>query len=230
MQGDNNISHDDDSSRGNNQSITRDDSENLDDDKESTSSSHSDEETNSLEGSEFNNNEDVLSTEVGEAREKAILTPVHSSDSLQLNHNSSASSYNESSSADDYIPSKKKSKHVSGLQRVCGPKRSWTPEERKAASEHFGKYLLSNKLPSIAKICQKLPHITALNQRSPTSVKTWLYNEMVRKKGRQHLTQTPQSSGNSTATIGNLHVVLKFRILIFLFMVSADTLDPKYEV
>ncbi|KAK4884812.1 hypothetical protein RN001_001083 [Aquatica leii] len=199
--GDNNISHDDDSSRGNNQSITRDDSENLDDDKESTSSSHSDEETNSLEGSEFNNNEDVLSTEVGEAREKAILTPVHSSDSLQLNHNSSASSYNESSSADDYIPSKKKSKHVSGLQRVCGPKRSWTPGERKAASEHFGKYLLSNKLPSIAKICQKLPHITALNQRSPTSVKTWLYNEMVRKKGRQHLTQTPQSSGNSTATI-----------------------------
>ncbi|KAF5292041.1 hypothetical protein FQA39_LY14102 [Lamprigera yunnana] len=202
MQGDSILQDHANSSEGNNHSITRDDSEDLVDDTENTSS---DEETRlsnisvtvGLESSEFNN-EDGLSNEVGEASEKPILTPVLSSENLQLHYNSPASQYNESSSDDDYVSRKKKSRHVTGLQRVCGPKRSLTPEEKKAASEYFWKYLLSNKLPSIHKMSQNLPSITALKQRSLTAVKTWLYTESVRKKGKQHLTQ---NSGNSTATI-----------------------------
>ncbi|KAF5281172.1 hypothetical protein FQA39_LY17859 [Lamprigera yunnana] len=123
------------SSEGNYQSITRDDSEYFVDDTENTSSDEETRQSNisvtvGLESSEFNN-EDGLSTEVGEASEKAILTPVVSSENLQLHYNSPASQYNESSSDDDDVSRKKKSKHVSGLQRMCGPKRSWTLEEKK---------------------------------------------------------------------------------------------------
>ncbi|KAK4886360.1 hypothetical protein RN001_002631 [Aquatica leii] len=77
---------------------------------------------------------------------------------------------------------KKKGRHIKGLRRVCGSKKPWSAQERGAAKKHFGKYLEMNNLPSISILCEELRLIAELKERSPTSVKSWLQNELVNRK------------------------------------------------
>ncbi|KAK4882286.1 hypothetical protein RN001_005605 [Aquatica leii] len=77
---------------------------------------------------------------------------------------------------------KKKGRHIKGLRRVYGSKKPWSAQERGAAKKHFGKYLEMNNLPSISILCEELRLIAELKERSPTSVKSWLQNELVNRK------------------------------------------------
>ncbi|KAF5271984.1 hypothetical protein FQR65_LT17493 [Abscondita terminalis] len=86
----------------------------------------------------------------------------------------------DSSSSDDQREHrKKKGRHVQGLKRVCSSKKPWSTEEQRAALEHFGKFVENSKLPSISLLCEQLPLINELKDRSPTSVKSWIQNQIV---------------------------------------------------
>ncbi|XP_031344680.1 uncharacterized protein LOC116171817 [Photinus pyralis] len=207
IQGDNNYIHE--TSASNNEPIMEN-SENAAYDKEAGSSLQN----NEVQQMRISGTADCLENTNFNTETTTSTTHVSSSDSPPHNDHPPR---DDSSSDDDCISTtKKKGKHINGLTRVCGPKRSWTPEEIKAASEHFKKYLLSNKLPSLSKICQKLPLITQLKLRSPTSVKTWLHNELVRQRGKRlqdiktpHDIETPHVKVRRTRWTPNMMFQLK---------------------
>ncbi|KAF5300726.1 hypothetical protein FQR65_LT19320 [Abscondita terminalis] len=83
---------------------------------------------------------------------------------------------------EEYVPKRKKmKKHVEGVTRVCGLKTPWTTRERTIAFENFKQYIEEDRLPSMDELLVKLSSLKELN-RSPTSVKAWISNELQRRR------------------------------------------------
>ncbi|KAK4886766.1 hypothetical protein RN001_003037 [Aquatica leii] len=88
----------------------------------------------------------------------------------------------DSDSSEVQISKSTKKSRTKGFFRVWVEK-PWKTDEKQAALLHFNTFLKKNKLPSIATLCKELPYIEELKNRSPTSVKSWLQNELVKKQG-----------------------------------------------
>ncbi|XP_031334625.1 uncharacterized protein LOC116164569 [Photinus pyralis] len=77
---------------------------------------------------------------------------------------------------------RKKGRHSAGFKRICGKKVPWSNEEKSAALTSFSTYLAEDRLPSLSHLSEAIPNIPQLANRSPTTVKVWLENELVRRR------------------------------------------------
>ncbi|KAK4882274.1 hypothetical protein RN001_005593 [Aquatica leii] len=87
------------------------------------------------------------------------------------------------SDSEEYTPKPKtKRKHIEGLNRVCGAKRPWTNPEKMAVIKNFEEYIKEDRLPSMDQLLIKLAPLVELKNRSPTSVRSWIQNELQRRR------------------------------------------------
>lgn len=77
-------------------------------------------------------------------------------------------------------------KRRSGV-RFCGPKRSWSAEEKDAVLKEFGNCLEIQKLPSYHDVQDAVSKHSVLSNRSPTSIRLWIENQMMKKRKSSEL-------------------------------------------
>ncbi|KAK4882284.1 hypothetical protein RN001_005603 [Aquatica leii] len=99
------------------------------------------------------------------------------------------------SDSEEYTPKPKtKRKHIEGLSRVCGAKGPWTKPEKMAVIKNFEEYIKEDRLPSMDQLLLKLAPLVELKNRSPTSVRSWIHNELQRRRSNVIMSDQPGPS------------------------------------
>ncbi|KAB0804864.1 hypothetical protein PPYR_01834 [Photinus pyralis] len=66
--------------------------------------------------------------------------------------------------------------------RFCGPKRSWSAEEKDAVLLDFANCIEIKKLPSYHDVQAAASKHSVLCNRSPTSIRLWIENQIMKKR------------------------------------------------